>query len=178
MSTKQFLLSGFGGQGILFAGKLLAYKGLNAGKNVSWLPSYGPEMRGGTASCSVIISDEPVGSPIVSNPDILVAMNLPSLDRFESTVAPGGIIFADSTLIERKVTRTDVTTYYVPATKLASDNKTPTLANMILMGKILKVLNDFDDESVYAALSKVISAKHADMLEVNKKAMQLGADYE
>ncbi len=178
MSTKQFLLSGFGGQGILFAGKLLAYKGLNAGKNVSWLPSYGPEMRGGTASCSVIISDEPVGSPIVSDPDILVAMNLPSLDRFESSVVPGGIIFADSTLIERKVARDDVTTYYVPATKLASDNKTPTLANMILMGKILKVLGDFDDESVTGALSKVISAKHADMLEVNKKAMQIGADYE
>ena len=178
MSTKQFLLSGFGGQGILFAGKLLAYKGLNAGKNVSWLPSYGPEMRGGTASCSVIISDEPVGSPIVSCPDILVAMNLPSLDRFESSVVPGGLIFADSTLIERKSTRDDVTTYYVPATKLASDNKTPTLANMILMGKILKVLDDFDDESVTKALSKVISAKHADMLEVNKHAMQIGADYE
>ena len=178
MSTKQFLLSGFGGQGILFAGKLLAYKGLNAGKNVSWLPSYGPEMRGGTASCSVIISDEPVGSPIVSNPDILVAMNLPSLDRFESSVVPGGIIFADSTLIERKSLRGDVTTYYVPATKLASDNKTPTLANMILMGKILKVLDDFDDESVKMALSKVISAKHADMLEVNLHAMQIGADYE
>ena len=178
MSTKQFLLSGFGGQGILFAGKLLAYKGLNAGKNVSWLPSYGPEMRGGTASCSVIISDEPVGSPIVSNPDILVAMNLPSLDRFENSVVPGGIIFADSTLIERKVARDDVTTYYVPATKLASDNKTPTLANMILMGKILKALDDFDDQSVYSALSKVISAKHADMLEVNKNAMQIGADYE
>ena len=178
MSTKNFLLSGFGGQGILFAGKLLAYKGLNAGKNVSWLPSYGPEMRGGTASCSVIISDEPVGSPIVSNPDILVAMNLPSLDRFESSVVPGGIIFADSTLIERKAKRDDVTVYYVPATKLASDNKTPTLANMILMGKILKVLNDFDDESVTAALSKVISAKHADMLDVNKNAMKIGADFE
>ena len=178
MSTKQFLLSGFGGQGILFAGKLLAYKGLNAGLNVSWLPSYGPEMRGGTASCSVILSDEPVGSPIVSEPDILVAMNLPSLDRFESSVVPGGIIFADSTLIERKVARDDVTAYYVPATKLASDNKTPTLANMILMGKILSVLGDFDDESVTAALSKVISAKHADMLEVNKKAMQIGADFE
>ena len=178
MSTKNFLLSGFGGQGILFAGKLLAYKGLNAGKNVSWLPSYGPEMRGGTASCSVIISDEPVGSPIVSNPDILVAMNLPSLDRFESSVVPGGIIFADSTLIERKAERDDVTVYYVPATKLASDNKTPTLANMILMGKILKVLDDFDDESVTAALSKVISAKHADMLDVNKNAMKIGADFE
>ncbi len=178
MSTKQFLLSGFGGQGILFAGKLLAYKGLNAGKNVSWLPSYGPEMRGGTASCSVIISDEPVGSPIVTNPDILVAMNLPSLDRFESSVVPGGIIFADSTLIERKSVRDDVTTYYVPATKLASDNKTPTLANMILMGKILKVLDDFDEDSVTKALSKVISAKHADMLGVNLRAMQIGADYE
>lgn len=177
MSTTQILLSGFGGQGILFAGKLLAYKGLNDGKNVSWLPSYGPEMRGGTASCSVIISDEPVGSPIVSNPDILVAMNLPSLDRFESSVVPGGMIFADSALIERKVARTDVEVFYVPATKLASDNKIPTLANMILMGKILKEIGEFDEASVTAALSKVISAKHADMLEINKKAMYIGADY-
>ena len=99
MSTKQMLLSGFGGQGILFAGKFLAYKGLTDGKQVSWLPSYGPEMRGGTASCSVIISDEAVGSPIISNPDILVAMNLPSLDKFEKSVVSGGIILADSTLI-------------------------------------------------------------------------------
>ena len=96
MSTRQFLLSGFGGQGILFTGKMLAYKGLVEDKQVSWLPSYGPEMRGGTASCSVIISDEPVGSPIVSKPDILVAMNLPSLDKFEDSVVPGGMIFYDS----------------------------------------------------------------------------------
>ena len=178
MSTKQILLSGFGGQGILFAGKFLAYKGLTAGKNVSWLPSYGPEMRGGTASCSVILSDEPVGSPIVSNPDILIAMNLPSLDKFEPTVAPGGIIIADSTLIERKVTREDVTVYYIPATKLAGDNGMPTLANMIIMGKLLKVLEDYDTASVDAALGKVISAKRADMLDINRQAMQLGADYE
>lgn len=178
MGTKQFLFSGFGGQGILFAGKFLAYKGLIDDKQVSWLPSYGPEMRGGTASCSVIVSDEPVGSPIVSNPDMLIAMNLPSLDRYENAVVPGGVIFADSTLIERKVNRDDVTVYYIPATRLASENGTPTLANMIIIGKVLKALNDFDEESVRAALGKVISAKHADMLEVNLKAMQLGADYE
>ena len=157
MSTKQFLFSGFGGQGILFAGKFLAYKGLIENKQVSWLPSYGPEMRGGTASCSVIVSDEPVGSPIVSNPDMLIAMNLPSLDRYEDD---------------------DVTVYYIPATRLASENGTPTLANMIIVGKILKVLGEFSDEAVRAALGKVVSAKHADMLEVNLNAMKLGAEYE
>lgn len=177
MSTTQFLFSGFGGQGILFAGKFLAYKGLMEEKQVSWLPSYGPEMRGGTASCGVILSDEPVGSPIVANPDVLVAMNLPSLDKYESAVVPGGIIFADSTLIERKVTRDDVSVYYVPATRLANENGMPTLANMILMGKILKVLGEFSEESLRAALGKVISAKRADMLETNLKAMQIGADF-
>ena len=178
MSTKQMLLSGFGGQGILFAGKFLAYKGLTDGKQVSWLPSYGPEMRGGTASCSVIISDEAVGSPIISNPDILVAMNLPSLDKFEKSVVSGGIILADSTLIERKGERDDVTVYYVPATRLASENGFPTLANMILMGKLLEVLGGFNADDVKATLSKVISAKRADMLETNLKALQLGADFE
>ena len=177
MSTKQMLLSGFGGQGILFAGKFLAYKGLTDGKQVSWLPSYGPEMRGGTASCSVIISDEAVGSPIISNPDILVAMNLPSLDKFEKSVVSGGIILADSTLIERKVDRDDVTVYYIPATRLASENGFPTLANMILMGKLLEVLGGFNAEDVKATLSKVISAKRADMLETNLKALKLGADF-
>ncbi len=177
MATKQFLFSGFGGQGILFSGKFLAYKGLTEGKQVSWLPSYGPEMRGGTASCSVIISDEPVGSPIVSKPDVLVAMNLPSLDKFEDTVVSGGIIIADSTLIERKVKRNDVTVYYVPATQLASDNKMPTLANMIIIGKVLKALDEYSQEGVTAALKKVISAKRADMLDVNLKAISLGAEY-
>jgi 2-oxoglutarate ferredoxin oxidoreductase subunit gamma len=178
MSTTQFLFSGFGGQGILFAGKFLAYKGLMDDKQVSWLPSYGPEMRGGTASCGVILSDEPVGSPIVASPDVLVAMNLPSLDKYESAVVPGGMIFADSTLIERKVQRDDVKVFYVPATKLANDNGTPTLANMVLMGKILKELGDFGEDSLRAALGKVISAKRADMLEVNLHAMEIGADYE
>ncbi len=179
MKTTQYLFAGFGGQGILFAGKFLAYQGLNDGKNVSWLPSYGPEMRGGTASCSVIISDIPVGSPIVSNPDVLIAMNLPSLDKYESSVAPGGTIYVDSTLISRKVNRTDVTVHYIPATQMASDNKTPTLANMIIMGKVLAESGAFEDEEkVLAALKKVISAKRADMLDVNLGAMRLGKDYQ
>ena len=178
MNTVQYLIAGFGGQGILFAGKFLAYKGLNMDKNVSWLPSYGPEMRGGTASCSVIVSDIPVGSPIVSNPDVLIAMNLPSLDKYEDSVVPGGTIYVDSTLIERKVRRTDVKVCYIPATKLANDNKTPTLANMIIMGKVLADNGEFeDDEKVLEALKKVISARKADMLEVNLGALRLGKDY-
>ena len=175
MSTRQFLFSGFGGQGILFAGKFMAYKGLTEGKNVSWLPSYGPEMRGGTASCSVIIGDSPVGSPIVSKPDILIAMNLPSLDRYEEAVVPGGMIFLDSSLIERKVTRDDVTVYEIPATRLAGENGFPTLANMIIIGKILKELDESQPDAVEAALGKVISAKHADMKDVNRRAISLGA---
>ncbi len=176
--TRQYLFSGFGGQGILFSGKFITYKGMIEGKNVSWLPSYGPEMRGGTASCSVVVRDKPVGSPLVAFPDVLIAMNLPSLDRYEKSVQEGGMIFVDSTLVERKVARNDVTAYYIPATKLANDNGMPTLANMILVGKILKVLGEFDEENVKAALGKVVSAKHADLFDVNLKAMQIGASYE
>ena len=176
MSTTSILIAGFGGQGILFAGKFLAYKGLKDGKNVSWLPSYGPEMRGGTASCGVIISDSPVGSPIVSNPDVLVAMNLPSLDRYEDSVVPGGTIYVDSTLIERKVKRSDVTVHYIPAPQLASDNGMSTLANMIIVGKILNETNGFDEAGVDAALRSVVSARHQDLLEVNRKAMLIGAE--
>ena len=178
MSTTQILIAGFGGQGVLFAGKLLAYKGLVEDKQVSWLPSYGPEMRGGTANCSVIISDTPVGSPIVSKPDVLIAMNLPSLEAFENSVESGGMIFVDSSLVEKKVARTDVTTFYIPATRLASDNGIAKLANMIIIGKVLKETKGFEnEESVLEALKSVISAKHADMLEVNLNAMKIGRDF-
>ena len=177
MSTTKYLFAGFGGQGILFSGKFLAYKGLIENKNVSWLPSYGPEMRGATANCSVTVSDEPVGSPIVDVPDVLIAMNLPSLDKYENTVAAGGKIFADSTLISRRVERNDVDVYYIPATQLASDNGLTTLANMIIMGKVLKETNGFG-ENVRDALSKVVSAKHADMLDFNLKALEIGKNFE
>ncbi|MBQ6468732.1 MAG: 2-oxoacid:acceptor oxidoreductase family protein [Lachnospiraceae bacterium] len=176
--TREYLFAGFGGQGLLFSGKVLAYKGLIEDKNVSWLPSYGPEMRGGTANCSVIISDEPVGAPIISNPDVLVAMNLPSLDKYEPLVKAGGTILVDSSLIERKVERDDVSVYYIPATKLASENGAPTLANMILVGKLLEVFGEYDAERVRTALGKCVSARHADLLELNLKAMESGRDYE
>lgn len=172
MNTKEILIAGFGGQGILFAGKFLAYKGLIEDQQVSWLPSYGPEMRGGTASCSVILSDEPVGSPIVSNPNVLMVMNLPSLDRYEPSVKAGGKIFLDSSLIDREVTRTDVEVYRVPATQLATENGMPSLANMILVGKMLAVLGEAT--GLEAALKKVISAKRADMLDTNLKAIEIG----
>ena len=175
--THEFLIAGFGGQGILFAGKFLVNKGMMEGKEVSWLPSYGPEMRGGTANCSVIISDEPVGSPIVSKPNVLMVMNLPSLDKYEKDVPAGGKIFVDSSLIGRKVERTDVDAYYVPATQLASDNGLSGLANMILTGKLLKELGQFDEEAVETALKKVVSVKHPEMYEKNLTALKLGRDY-
>ena len=175
--THSFLIAGFGGQGLLFAGKFLAIKGMNEGKEISWLPSYGPEMRGGTASCSVIVSDDPVGSPIIDHPDVLMVMNLPSLDKYENAVAPGGMIFLDSSLIERKVERTDVKVFYVPATRMANEQGVSTLANMILTGKILKELGEFDEENIKAALNKVVSAKHPEMFDFNIKALSLGRDY-
>ena len=177
MAYTQILIAGFGGQGILFAGKFLAYKGLLEGKQISWLPSYGPEMRGGTANCSVIISDTPVGSPIVSNPDILVVMNLPSLDKYENAAVPGSKIFVDSALIDRKVQREDVDVFYIPATKLASDAGIPTLANMIMMGKMIRQTSVVSFDDIKSALGKVVSAKHADMLSYNLKALETGYNY-
>ncbi len=173
--TRQILLSGFGGQGILFTGKFLAYQGLIADKNVSWLPSYGPEMRGGTASCSVIVSDDEVGSPIISEPDILIAMNLPSFEKFVPTVKKGGIVIADSSLIETKTDRDDIDAYYIPATGLASDMGKQSLANMIILGKLLSVLGEFDEENIKTTLQKVIPPKKAEMLEINLDAMKIGA---
>lgn len=176
-NTCNILFAGFGGQGILFAGKFVAYKGLLEGRQVSWLPSYGPEMRGGTANCSVIISDEPIGSPIVGKPDVLVAMNLPSLDKYENDVVPGGKIFVDSTLISRKVERTDVDVYYIPSTQIANEEGMSTLANMIMTGKLLKEVSILGFENIDAPLSKVVSARHQNLLEVNKTALKLGYDY-
>ncbi len=172
--TTQILIAGFGGQGVLFAGKFLAYKALLENKQLSWLPSYGPEMRGGTANCSVIISDEPVGSPIVSKPDVLIVMNLPSLDKYEDAVVPGGKIFVDSTLIEREVRRKDVDVYYIPATKLANDINAPTLANMIMIGKVIKETNVVPYDNIDKALDKVVSTRKAALKEINFNALETG----
>ena len=175
--NKQILIAGFGGQGILFSGKFLAYEGLLEDKEVSWLPSYGPEMRGGTASCSVILSDTQVGSPIVLNPDILIAMNLPSLDKYEKETVPGGQIFADSSLIERKIARDDVEAYYIPATKLASDEGLDGLANMIMIGYLIKKTGIIPYENVQRAMQQVVPAKKANLLEHNLRAIEIGYNF-
>ena len=175
--THQILIAGFGGQGVLFAGKFLAYKGMVEDLNVSWLPSYGPEMRGGTANCSVVLSDMPVGSPIITAPDVLVAMNLPSLQKFVNTVVPGGKIFVDSALIDAKVERTDVEVFYIPATQMAKDAGFGNLANMILMGKVLKECNAVAYEGNKETLETFIPAKKAGLIDVNCKALQAGFDF-
>ncbi len=175
--TTQILIAGFGGQGILFSGKFLAYEGLLEDKEVSWLPSYGPEMRGGTASCSIIISDTKIGSPIVNDPDVLIAMNLPSLDKYEGTTVSGGKIFVDSSLVARKVEKADVEAYYIPATSLASENGLTGLANMIMLGYMIKKTGVIPYDSFDRALAKVVPARKQEMLGANKKALELGYNY-
>jgi len=175
--TYETIFAGFGGQGILFAGKVIAYAGMIEGMNVSHLPSYGPEMRGGTANCSVIVSDEPVASPIITEPELLVVMNGPSLDKFESAVVPGGKIFIDSTLITRECTRDDVTSFRIPATQMANDMGIPKLANMIIVGKLIKETGMFTWEQLTGAVTKLVPAAKAAMLESNIKALEAGYNY-
>ena len=177
MKTTQILFAGFGGQGILFSGKFLAYKGLMEDLQVSWLPSYGPEMRGGTANCNVILSETPVGSPIITTPDVLVAMNLPSLQKYVDTVAPGGQIYVDSALIDAKVERTDVEVFYIPATQMAKDNGIATLANMIIVGHLLEHNSELGFDGVEAVVNKLVPPKKAALIELNMKALELGKNY-
>ena len=175
--TTKILIAGFGGQGILFSGKALAYTGLKAGKEVSWLPSYGPEMRGGTANCSITLSDTPIGSPIVDKPDVLIAMNLPSLEKYYNETEPKGYVIYDSSLIIKQDTRADVVTVGIPATKMASDNGLDGLANMIILGKVLKETGIFTLEEIKSSLSQMIPAKKAELGQKNIKAIELGYNY-
>ena len=175
--TNEFLLAGFGGQGILFAGKLLAYVGLYQGKEVSWLPSYGPEMRGGTCNCSVTLSDQPIGSPLILEPTELLVMNTPSFDKFIGAVKPDGMAFIDSTLVEGKSDRTDIKCFYVPATGMANENGLKGMANIILAGKILKETGLANEEAIEKAMKKVIPPKKANLAESNLKALRLGMEY-
>ena len=177
MKTTQILIAGFGGQGVLFAGKFLAYKGLVQDKQISWLPSYGPEMRGGTANCSVILSDSPVGSPIITVPDVLVAMNLPSLQKFVDAVVPGGVIILDSTLIDARVEREDVKVFYVPATQLAKDAGFATLSNMILLGKAMGMCDAVAFDGLKETFETFIPAKKAGLIDMNCQALKLGYDF-
>ena len=175
MKTKAILIAGFGGQGTLFAGKVLAEASLIKGLEVSWLPSYGPEMRGGTANCSVMISESPIGSPIVSEPEILIALNKPSFEKYEKKTLPGGYIFVDSSLVDVKSTRDDVNVFYVPATELARKAGNAALSNIVLIGKTLKETGIFTEEEIASCLDQIIPERKAAMRELNKKALHEGA---
>ncbi len=175
--TTSFLFSGFGGQGILFSGKAMAKSAMYADKKVSWLPSYGPEMRGGAANCSVIISDEEIGSPLVTSPDVLVVMNLPSFDKFEKNLKAGGLLIADSSLIDKKSERTDIKTCYIPATSMASENGIEGMANVIILGQILKLTGMFDYDTFLGYMLKGIPESKSALIEKNKTALRLGYEY-
>ena len=177
MANLDIMFAGFGGQGILFGGKIIAYSGLLDGRQLSWMPSYGPEMRGGTANCSVCLSDEAIGSPIVTKPDALLAMNIPSYNRFANAVKPGGIIIVDSTIADVSCERDDVAFYRVPATRLAEANGLASLANVILVGKLLRLTAFSSLETLDEAIEKSVSAKHLDLLEFNKQALRIGYEF-
>ena len=176
MKTTEILIAGFGGQGTLFAGKVLASASLDKGLEVSWLPSYGPEMRGGTANCSVIISDSPIGSPIVSKPQILIALNKPSFEKYEKVTVPGGKIFVDSSLVDVKSARTDIEVFYVPASRLAAQAGGANLSNITLLGSMLAKTGIFSEEEIGACLDKMIPERKAALRELNKKALRAGIE--
>ncbi len=173
--TEKIIIAGFGGQGIMSLGQMLCYSGMQEGKEVSWLPSYGPEMRGGTANCHVIISEEDVASPIVSVADAVVAMNLPSLDKFESRVKPGGKLFINSSLIEKKATREDIDVYYIPANDVALELGNDRVAGMVILGAYLKKSGTVAPESVIESLKKVLGKKKEGLIPINKEALEKGA---
>ncbi len=172
----EMIFAGFGGQGVLSMGQLLAYAGLIENKNVSWLPAYGPEMRGGTANCNVIVSDEEVGSPVVTSASAVVVMNRPSLDKFEEFVAPGGKLFINSSLIDKKATRDDIEVYYVPATDIANEMGNVRVANIVMLGALLKKIGVCEPESVIESLAKVLGPGKEKFIPINREAMQKGAD--
>ncbi len=173
METRM-LFAGFGGQGLLFMGKVLAYTGMLLDKQVSWIPSYGPEMRGGTANCSVVISDEEIASPIVNRPDILVAMNQPSLDKFGQAVRSDGVIIVNSSIVKDVPVFSQCKVLQVSANDLAHDLGSVKIANMVILGTLLKETDIVKIEDVHSALAEIIPAGRQQILEMNKKAIQTG----
>lgn len=174
---EEIIIAGFGGQGVLRLGQLMAYAGMVDGKEVSWLPSYGPEMRGGTANCNVMYSDSPVGSPIVTSATALITLNGPATDKFESVVRPGGDIFVNSSIVERKIERTDVNAYYIPANDIAIELGNSRIVNMVMLGAYLKRTNLFSMEIAEKALRYVLGPSKEKLIPLNIQAMEEGAKH-
>ena len=174
--SEEIIIAGFGGQGVLSMGKILAYSGLMQGKNVSWLPSYGPEMRGGTANVTVIIGEEEVSSPVLNYFDSVIALNQPSLDKFESCVKPGGVLLYDANGITTLPSRTDIKVYRIEATKIASEMNMSKVFNMMVLGAYLKIKPILSFDDILTGLKKSLPERHYKLLPVNEKALMMGAD--
>lgn len=172
--NQEMIFAGFGGQGVMLMGQILAYAGMMEGQQVSWFPAYGPEMRGGTANCSIIIGDEPVGTPIVTEPAVVVAMNLPSLDKFEPHLASGGMLLINSSLIERPAHRTDVKVMLVPCNDIAKELGNPKVANMVMVGAIVAASGVVKIESVLQVLAKKIFKNKPEVMKLNEQAIRRG----
>jgi 2-oxoglutarate ferredoxin oxidoreductase subunit gamma len=169
------IFAGFGGQGVLLIGQILAYAGMYENKNTTWFPAYGAEVRGGTANCSVVISDEPVGSPVISEANIVVAMNRPSLERFEGMLKPGGTLFYNSSLIEVKPKRTDIQIVAIPANDVAAELGNPRVANMVVLGAILKSTGVVNIDTVTKVLEdKVFTGNKKNLVTINRAALEKG----
>ena len=173
---EQVLLAGFGGQGVLSMGQFLASAALVEEKNVSWLPSYGPEMRGGTANCQVIVSDKPIASPIISRPSTLIVMNRPSLDKFVDQLMPGGLLLINSSLIDVAVTRTDIEIVKVDTHELAVKAGNAKAANMVMLGAYLKLRKTVEPDAVVTCMQEKFTGRKATLVDVNKKALELGME--
>lgn len=173
--TNEIMIAGFGGQGVMAIGKSLAEAGMKEGKEVSWLPSYGPEMRGGTANCSVVISNDPIVSPIILEPTELIAMNLPSLLKFEPTVVPGGTIFVNSSIITEKVSRTDVKAVYVPCLDIANELGNAKVANMVMLGAYIQAMGNLGVETIKEMLVHMFTGPKAKLVDLNIEALRRGA---
>lgn len=170
------IFAGFGGQGVMLMGQLIAYGGMHAGLNVSWFPSYGPEMRGGTANCSVVLSDGVVGSPVVARPQVLVVMNKPSLEKFEAKVKPGGFIFYNASLIDTKPTRTDVYVVPVHANEIAAELGNDKVGNMVMLGAILATTEILSVDDIMVSLKKILPERRHHLLPLNEQAIRRGME--
>lgn len=176
MLNEKIICAGFGGQGVMLMGQLISYAGMLEGKEVSWLPSYGPEMRGGTANCSVMVSEKPIGSPVITDDaTTAIIMNLPSLDKFEVDIIAGGNIIINSSLIERKTRRDDLKAYYIPANDIAVELGNPRVANMIMLGAYLELTKVVSVDSVMTALKKIFGESKAHLMKINEDALAKGA---
>ncbi|KLU66233.1 NADH-dependent phenylglyoxylate dehydrogenase subunit gamma [Desulfosporosinus acididurans] len=174
---QEIILAGFGGQGVMSMGQLLAYAGLEENKYVSWIPSYGPEMRGGTANCSVTISDKEVSSPIITEPNTLIVLNRPSLEKFEKDMQPGGWLLLNSSLIDLEPQRQDVNVFKIPSVDIASEKlNNSRVANMIILGAYIQLIGAVSLESVVKALKKVLPEYRHDLLPLNRQALELGIE--